>query len=184
VTQTITVRPERKVRPRQVAQWALVVFVIGFCGLVLYLRETTYDSVIVLGDSMEPTLQDSDRLIALKHPYPAMSPQRGDIVVVEPGNGTIAVKRVVAVAGDRLYIARGHLYVNGRRCEESYVKEPMIAERPYGPLTVPEGHVYVMGDNRNHSEDSRDYGPVSYEHVTGLVICRIWPLSKLKYFRR
>lgn len=172
--------PPQRWSLRRALRWVPVALVSGFALVVVYLRYTTYDSVIVLGDSMEPTLYDSDRLIALKHPYPDMKPRRGDIVVVRPNDGPVVVKRVVATQGEEVAIINRQLYVNRRPCKEDYLKEPMQLELPYGPLIVPKDHVYVLGDNRNRSEDSRDYGPLPYDRVTGLVVYRIWPLRRMK----
>ena len=129
-----------------------------------------FNIVIVSGISMLPTLNDGS-IIVVKHAF--YTPERGDIVVCTPPNyGKQLVKRVIAVAGDTVDInyATGQVYVNGELLEEDYINEETYTD--YGtvfPLTVDEGHVFVMGDNRNHSYDSRypTIGQVSVDVIRG-----------------
>jgi len=134
-------------------------------------------------ESMVPILEVGDRVVANKLVYHFNVPQRGDIIVFESPNGEIyLVKRVVGVPGDRIEVVRGTLYVNEERWEEPYLNRELPDTNSYGPVTVPEGHVFVMGDNRADSADSRYViGPVPLEHIEGEAFMRIWPLGKLGF---
>ena len=112
----------------------------------------------VEGESMLPTLQDGQRLMITSYPY---TPQRGDIVVIDAytAYGDPLVKRVIGIEGDTIDIdfQNGIVYLNGEALEEPYTAEPTyLQESVTFPVTVPEGCLFVMGDNRNHSTDSRD----------------------------
>lgn len=90
------------------------------------------------------------------------------------------VKRVIGTPGDLLEYRDGKVYRNGKELEEDYIKEEMFY--PFESIVVPENHVYVMGDNRNGSVDSREIGPVPYDHVLGKVFLRYYPLDKITNF--
>ncbi|WP_232735793.1 signal peptidase I [Alteribacter populi] len=90
------------------------------------------------------------------------------------------IKRVIAISGDKVEFKNGNVYRNGEKLEESYIKEEM--DVPFESLVIPENHVFVLGDNRNNSSDSRDIGPVPVENVVGKVILRFYPFDKLEIF--
>lgn len=151
-----------------------LVLVFAFCVRV----------VVVSGHSMEPTLSDGDRLLIQSTFY---TPQHGDVVVVDGyiNYGKPLVKRVIAKGGDTVDIdsKNGIVYVNGQALEEPYVAEPTYTIGNIGfPLTVPEGQLFVMGDNRQHSTDSRftSVGLIDERDILGKVLWRIFPLDSLE----
>lgn len=150
--------------------------------IVILLFTFIFRIVQVDGPSMEDTLHDGDRLILTHFNY---TPKRGDIVVLnsEGLNETI-IKRVIAVGGDTVSIdfLKGEVTVNGEVLKENYIKELTYLEegRAIKDLTVGDGQVFVMGDNRNHSTDSRNakVGLVNNDDILGKAIFRIYPVSK------
>lgn len=153
---------------------------------VLLLAILFFRPVQVIGQSMEPTFYDMDRVVIKSFLY---SPDHGDVVVVDTtGKETEyphIIKRVIGCAGDTVDIdsITGTVYVNGEPIPEPYIKEP-IAPHSVGhfsyPLVVEDGKVFVMGDNRNNSSDSRfaNIGQVDVKYVTGKVIFRFFPLDR------
>ena len=135
----------------------------------------------VQGDSMNNTLQSKDRVIISNLFY---TPKYGDIVVLkkEEFREEPVIKRVIATEGQTIDInfETGQVFVDGKELVEDYIAEPtMRALDFYGPVTVPEGHVFVMGDNRNHSNDSRDdlLGTVDTRYIMGRLLFRMWPIN-------
>ena len=144
-------------------------------------------TIHVMGPSMENTLQNNDFLIASKISYRIHDPQRGDIVIFKPSNEAVNdyIKRIIAVPGDRLKIAHAHVWINDKLLEEDYLPEPWTWQDTWNQGnedTVPAGQYFVMGDNRNHSTDSRFLGYQDKNRFLGKAWVRIWPLSSLRYF--
>lgn len=150
--------PESSVRgakrvARELLSWVMVVV----CAFVLAFIITHY--VIIKAEvptgSMIPTIQIGDRLIGNRLAYLFSDPKRGDIVIFPypDDESQIYIKRVIGLPGETIEIVDGVLYIDGAAYEEDYLNEPM--EGSFGPFTVPEGHYFMMGDNRNHSWDAR-----------------------------
>jgi signal peptidase I len=141
-------------------------------------------AVHVEGLSMWATLDDNDYLIANKVDYRLHNPQRGDIIILRPptDNSKDFIKRVIALPGERLLIRSGVVYINGRKLDEPYLPEAWIAYTDW-PAGNPNGQVmgsnqyFVMGDNRNRSQDSRIFGPITRDRIDGRAWFRIWPLN-------
>jgi signal peptidase I len=126
--------------------------------------------------SMEPTLRAGDQLLVDKVFYRFASPRRNDLIIFpQPGNGQLVVKRIVGLPGDAVALEDGVLTVNGHPRHEPYVDQRTVDSVYFGPETVPDDKVFVMGDNRGDSIDSRSYGPVEVEAIVGRVLWRIWP---------
>jgi signal peptidase I len=155
-------------------------------------------------ESMLPTIEVNDRVMVSKLSYRFGSPQRGDIVVFKsPFNGdageeSIAdlvmrhvfealgiraasaedfIKRIAAVEGDRVEIHDNKVWVNGDALEEPYIPND-VRMNDEAPQVVPAGHVFVMGDNRDESFDSRRFGPIPVEDIVGEAVVRIWPIDR------
>lgn len=135
--------------------------------------------VSVDGRSMEPTLHNKERLILSRLLY---EPDYEDIVVLSLNEGDEPlIKRVIALPGDTIEVKEtGHVYRNGEQLEESYIKVLTAREKMDGVVTVPEGYVFVMGDNRSNgcSLDSRTFGCVPMEAVLGKAVFRVAPLNR------
>ncbi len=134
-------------------------------------------STIVFGKSMEPNLHDNERLIVEKLSYRWHAPQRGDIVIVpDPDGGALPlIKRVIGLPGERVTVASGKVYIDGEPLDEPYLDQPTPGSGQ--TWTVPPLHVFLMGDNRRDSRDSRLFGPVSSDQITGHAIFGYWPLA-------
>ncbi len=144
-----------------------------------------YQPVKVEGTSMMPTLQDQERVFINKFVYKLEPIERGDVVVFryprDPAKSYI--KRVVAVAGDRVKIEDGVVFVNGRRLGEPYVPEQYEDARSY-PETVVAPHCYfLLGDHRNLSNDSRDFGVVDEDFIYGKAVFGYWPVDRVGKLR-
>ena len=162
-----TVRHRR--RPR-LASAAAVLVVLAVALAVLVSEPFT-----VRSSSMTPTLHTGDQILAEKLTPRFGHLARGDLVVfTAPATRTLMVKRVVALAGDRVGLADGRLVVNGHRPPEAYVDLASVDGVYFGPELVPPGSVFVMGDARADSVDSRDFGPVPVDRVLGRVLWRLW----------
>jgi signal peptidase I len=143
---------------------------------LLYVHTRVVRVAYIPTGSMIPTLRPGDRVLISLGAFRHRSPQRGDIVAFwDPDSGDYQVKRVIAVHGDSISIYWGVVFLNGEVLREPYVARPMLPEHPL-IREVGEGELFVMGDNRNASEDSRDNGPISQDAVLGRVFFRILPL--------
>ncbi len=151
----------------------LVVVVAALINLV-------FPRYAVEGHSMEPSLHESDRLF-VSNLDPLNRPlNRGEVVVLtSPHDGENVVKRVIGLPGEVISVRDGVVYVDDVPLEEPYLSEP---PRYSGSWEVPEGYYFVMGDNRNHSLDSADYGPVSASEISGVVKFRFLPLDQIYWF--
>jgi len=138
----------------------------------------------VEGRSMEPTLQDQDRLIINKLAYHVDDPQVGDVVMLlHPNNpGQSLVKRVVASPGDSVAFREGVVVRNGIVTDEGFIPVDYRSFEDRAPVIVPEGYYFVLGDHRNNSSDSRTFGPVPSKYILGRIQVRWWPFAEARLF--
>ena len=161
-------------------------------GLALLLRAFVVESYVIPSGSMLYTLQLGDRLIGEKVSYYFRSPEPGEIVTFNHDDGTgneeVLIKRVIAVGGQTVDLIDGKVYVDGSMLDEPYIgststyslsDSPGSAGISY-PYTVPEGYVWVMGDNRTNSSDSRYFGPVPESDITSHACFIFWPIGNAK----
>ena len=134
---------------------------------------------------MMPTLEDQERVFINKFVYRLEPIERGDVVVFRYPRDTSKsyIKRVIAVAGDRVKIEDGLVYVNDRQLAEIYVPQMYEDVRSYPETVVPPHAYFVMGDHRNLSNDSRDFGPVDERYIYGKAVFGYWPFAKLGKLR-
>lgn len=165
-----------KPRSKSVAREWIETIVIAL-GLALAIRAFVIQVYLVEGESMEPTLFTSERLLVNKLVYRFRDPAPGEIVVLQdPSNPRRElIKRVVAVPGEKVEVKKGVVYINGRALKEPYKNTLYTAYADTPEQTVPEGHVFVMGDNRGQSLDSRIIGAVPFNLVEGKAFFMFWP---------
>ncbi|USG67749.1 signal peptidase I [Brevibacillus ruminantium] len=155
------------------------------------IRTFLFAPFIVDGDSMQFTLHDREKLVVNKAIYYMTQPKPGDIVVFHAEAKRDYIKRVIAVAGDTVEVKNDQLLINGKVVEEPYLepkrKEAEAAGVPltedFGPVHVGVGQVFVMGDNRRDSHDSRAIGPVDISLVVGRSEFVFWPLAEIRITR-
>ena len=171
----------------------LVVAVVLVFGVV---RPVIAAPVYIDSGSMEPTLHGckgcvDDRVLINKFIYDFSGPKHGDIVLFKSPNpkepDKDLIKRVIGLPGDTVALREGKLYLNGKPQDEPYIAEnPCLSYMPktcsFGPVKVPENHVFVMGDNRTNSKDSRFFGPIPEKSIIGKAAVSFWPPGRIQLF--
>lgn len=165
-------------------EWAKILLIAAIIAAVI--RHFFFTPIIVDGESMMPTLEDRDRMIVNKLSYVMGEPERFDIIVFHAPEEKDYIKRVIGLPGDQIEYRNDILYVNGEPYKEPYLdqyKEALMGGTLTEPfsVTVPEGHLFVMGDNRRYSKDSRHIGPVSMEKVLGKTNLIYWPIDEFRF---
>jgi len=162
-------------------EWVIIILIALAIAVVLHMF--VFDTRMVPTASMYPTIAVGDRVINEKITYLFSDPKRGDIIVFAPpptvSSHDDLLKRVIGLPGEYVEIKNGGVYINDQLLEESY-----LAEKPnytYAKVLVPEGHYFVMGDNRNSSADSHRWEDpfLPRENVKGKVVFRYWPLNRM-----
>jgi len=137
----------------------------------------------VYGQSMEPNLHSDQRLVVEKISYNFHEPRRGDIVVLKSPKvrSGLLIKRVIGLPGEKIEIRDGQVYINEQPLEEPYISNR--PQRDMKPVVVPPNHVFVLGDNRNFSNDSRSFGPVPLDDIVGRAWFSYWPLDEIGFIQ-
>jgi signal peptidase I len=167
---------------KSVLEWAAVIG--GALIVALVIKTFLLQAFYIPSASMIPTLREDDRVLVNKLSYRFHDINRGDLVVFERPPGEEAspvkdlIKRVIALPGERIEARDGAVLIDGRLLEEPYLPEGTTTEN-LTPQVVPEGTVFVMGDNRDDSRDSRFFGAISDDTVVGRAFVRVWPLGDL-----
>ncbi|MEA2432549.1 MAG: signal peptidase [Actinomycetota bacterium] len=181
-----------------------ILIVIAFV-VALLIKTFVLQAFYIPSASMEPTLREGDRVLVEKIKYHLGDPARGDVLVFEKdligappaedtgfmtdisnafkglfgfptGTSQDFIKRVIGVGGDTVEGRDGVVFVNGEAISEPYLPEGLEIS-PFGPVEIPDGKLFVMGDNRNNSDDSRNFGPIDVDQVVGHAFLLIWPPS-------
>jgi signal peptidase I len=163
--------------------WEFICVLMLALLIALFVNVYVAEAVAVKeGPSMQPNLYIGYRVMTEKISYRFHLPHRGDIVVVDrPAGGTALIKRVVGLPGDEVCVVGGHTWVNGRLLDGPWVA--YFGGMDYGPARVPPAHLFIMGDNRVQSFDSRAIGPVPMEKVRGRAWLIYWPIDHLCLLR-
>jgi signal peptidase I len=179
---------------RSVLEWVGVI--LGALVVALLVKQFLFAAYYIPSPSMQPTLTDGDRIVVNKLSYRLHEVNRGDVVVFrksnpEPDGINDLIKRVIALPGETVEVVDGRVYIEGGLLLEPYlVANDSTGGFPLPPgcigaagsinrCTVPDGHVFVMGDNRRNSRDSRVFGPVPESNIVGRAFLRVWPLGDL-----
>ncbi len=171
----------RKRRLNSTLEWVIVVAAAVLVAVLL--RTFVVQTFYIPSDSMVPTLQKNDRVVVNKLSYHLHDVHRGDIVVFTTPPGVNKsfkdlVKRVVGLPGETVSARQGKVSVNGKPLNESYLPSG-VTTSDFGPVRVPPDSLWVMGDNRGDSEDSRYFHAIPERTVVGRVFVRIWPLNRI-----
>jgi signal peptidase I len=201
--------PTQSTRERKRSFWReLPVLIVIAFAVALVIKTFLLQAFYIPSASMEPTLREGDRVLVEKLGYRFGEPDRGDVVVFERDLGFVPspqdgeslwedvsnafkslfgfptgtsqdfIKRVIAIEGDEVEARKGRVFVNGDPVDEPYLSD-RVETASFGPVDVPSGHIFVMGDNRNNSDDSRNFGPVRAGKVIGHAFVLIWPPADL-----
>jgi len=161
--------------------WDLVTSIVPALLIALFVNVFIAQAAeIESGPSMQPNLYVGYRMMTEKISYYFHEPERGDIVIVEQPDGPNLVKRVIGLPGEVIESSEGHTFINDEALDEPWVS--YFGGRYYPPARIPDGYVFIIGDNRPVSHDSRTIGPVPIEAIQGRVIFIYWPLSEFKIF--
>ncbi len=183
--------PKQRSAAKGALEWILVIG--GAVLLAIIVKAVLLQAFYIPSASMYPTLQKGDRVLVNKLSYKLHDVNRGDVVVFEKPPSEVAtdipdlIKRVVGLPGESIVIEGGHVYIDGQLLDEPYLPDGVTTSADAStlhctreaPCVVPEGDVWVMGDNRNDSKDSRYFGPIDEKSIVGRAFVLVWPLNRI-----
>lgn len=177
---------EKKAEKNEWMEWLKAILIAVVIAAIV--RIFMFSAIMVDGISMMPTLEDGDKMIANKISYTIGEPKRFDIIVFNANPEEKYIKRVIGLPGDKVEYRDDVLYINGEAQDEPYLEQlkattegtltgDFTLEEMTGEQTIPEGYLFVMGDNRRNSTDSRHIGLIPYEEVIGKTNFIYWPID-------
>ncbi|MDZ7679665.1 MAG: signal peptidase I [Acidimicrobiales bacterium] len=181
---TGSIGPRNRQRIRTVLEW--IVVIVGALIVALLIKTFLFQAFYIPSESMEPTLVNRDRVVVNKLSYRLHDVNRGDLVVFDrPPNEPVTdieelIKRVIGLPGETVEARDGSIYIDGQGLNEPYLNSETFTQA-FGPITVPADHVFVMGDNRGNSRDSRVFGPIDQDLIVGRAFVLVWPLGRLGF---
>lgn len=163
---------------REIREW--VVSIIIAAVIAFTIKGFLFDIIQVSGTSMVPTLHNDDRVAIEKISLYRNTLKRGEIVILDPGKKGrgIYIKRIIGLPGEKIEIKEGSVFINGNKLEEQYLKPGTVTEGDISTV-IPEDSVFVLGDNREVSEDSRYIGPIPIDHLKGHALFRVFPFNQM-----
>lgn len=190
--------PEKElVKKNETMEWVKAIVIAA--GLVFIIRLFIFAPFIVDGASMEPNFETGERLIVNKIIYSLHEPKRGEVIVFHAPNDTRDyIKRVIGLPGETVKVEGDKLYINNVLFEEDYIKDAEDKAAANGGTynsrnynmdneleagVIPEGKIFVMGDNRSNSSDSRVFGTITYKSIIGRADIIFWPLDKFSFIK-
>jgi signal peptidase I len=172
-------KSDRKSNRDEILSW--VKMIVSAFLIAMVLRTFVFQMALVNQISMNPTLYEGQMLVISKINYFIGDPQRGDIIVLkDEAENKLLIKRVIGLPGEEIQVQNGKVYIDTKELQPDYTSFPTYAYTQ-DTWTLPQGEYFVMGDNREHSRDSRseDVGLVARTNIIGKAVFRIWPLNKL-----
>ena len=167
---------------RRAANSDFIIYLLTLMAVAICIRTFIFEPVQCIGISMYPTLVGGEGMFTEKLTYTVSAPQRDDIIICRyPYHTEKCVKRVIAVPGDRISISDGAIYLNGEKLDESAYWSGYIEDSEMPEVPVPDKCLFVVGDNRNHSGDSRHVGFIPYCQVKGKVRAVMTPFSQARW---
>jgi signal peptidase I len=173
--------PKQRSPLRSLIEWAVVIG--GALLVALVIQATLFQAFYIPSESMETTLVEGDRVLVNKLADSTSDISRGDVIVFErppeeaPSEIQDLIKRVVGLPGDTVEGRDGIVYVNGEPLDEDYLDDGIVTS-PFSAVVVPDGELFVMGDNRGNSRDSRFFGPIDGDLIVGRAFVIVWPLGR------
>ncbi|SEG11426.1 signal peptidase I [Caloramator fervidus] len=165
----------------EIKEWIASIIIAAIIAFTI--KAFIFDIVQVSGPSMLPTLHNNDRVAIEKISLYTKNFKRGEIIILDPGNNgrSLYIKRIIALPGERLQIKDGYVFINGKKLKEDYL---LPGTKTYADedidIIIPKDHVFVLGDNREISEDSRYIGPIPFDHIKGHAILKLFPFTDIK----
>ena len=164
--------------PKKESGWGWVISIAIAVVVAITIRTFVFEPIFVSGDSMIPTLHNGESLGVEKISRYSSLPSRGEIVIVtDPDNNETLVKRVIGLPGDTIEVKDRTVFIDGKPLLEPYVSQNPYSN--YKAVTVPPDTIFVMGDNRANSKDSRFFGPIGKSYIIGHALFVIWPLNEI-----